>query len=143
MSFLNKLRSSNRDGPVLAQAPNNEDVEIQSGTNAIAPGEGNNDVDMELKDKIETPTPDAQLGVQKIEAITLAWTKKSLAALLIMYALPFLPNCLSSVSFKTQLTPSLSVGSGSFSSPMGLGVRFSGAWYPMSQAIFNPIHSYQ
>lgn len=142
MSFLHKLRPSHHDGPVPVQAPNNEDVEIQSGTNAIAPGEGNNAVDTELKDKIETPTPDAQLGVQKIEAITLAWTKKSLAALLIMYASRFFPNCLESVSFQTQLTPSPSAGSGSFFSPMGLEVRFSGAWYPMSRAISNPIHSY-
>jgi hypothetical protein len=29
------------------------------------------------------PDQDAQVGVQKIEAVTLVWTKKSLAALLI------------------------------------------------------------
>ena len=31
------------------------------------------------------PTVDAQRGVQKMEATTLAWTKKSLAAILILY----------------------------------------------------------
>lgn len=31
------------------------------------------------------PTADAQHGIQKIEAVTLTWSKKSLAALLIKY----------------------------------------------------------
>lgn len=36
------------------------------------------------------PDQNAQAGVQKIEAVTLVWTKRSLAALLIKYA-PFRP----------------------------------------------------
>jgi hypothetical protein len=36
-----------------------------------------------LNDKDVVPTEDAQHGVQKMEAVTLAWTKKSLAAMLI------------------------------------------------------------
>ncbi len=35
-----------------------------------------------------TPNQDAQRGVQKIEAVTIAWSRKSLAALLIKYICP-------------------------------------------------------
>src|SRR4051794_28425554 len=91
MSFLSKLRSTKSDTPERASAPNVEDVEIQKVTNSNTTEEKNDETaiddngDRDLKDEIETPTQTAQLGVQKIEAITLAWTKKSLAALLIMY----------------------------------------------------------
>lgn len=33
----------------------------------------------------ETPSEDAQNGVRKMEAVTLAWSKKSLAGVLILY----------------------------------------------------------
>lgn len=37
--------------------------------------------------KDEKPSEDAQNGVRKMEAVTLAWSKKSLAAVLILYVL--------------------------------------------------------
>lgn len=43
--------------------------------------------DSEAQDD-EKPTEDAQNGVRKIEAVTLAWSKKSLAGVLILYVLP-------------------------------------------------------
>ncbi|SPO01702.1 uncharacterized protein DNG_04375 [Cephalotrichum gorgonifer] len=52
----------------------------------------------------ETPSQDAQLGVQKIEAVTLAWTKKSLAASLINIWIIFLVNGLRG-SILFSLTP--------------------------------------
>ncbi|KAK0113637.1 hypothetical protein ONS95_013883 [Cadophora gregata] len=51
---------------------------------------GANFADYQTKE--ELPTEDAQPGVQKIEAVTLAWTKKSLAGLLCLIWLLFLTN---------------------------------------------------
>ena len=45
-------------------------------------------IDSELAQKDLLPTEDAQRGVQKIEAVTLAWSKKSLATVLILYISP-------------------------------------------------------
>lgn len=56
-----------------------------------------------------TPTEDAQLGVKKIEAVTLAWSKTALASILILYVslseiylLLAMPFCFSVVSFWTD-----------------------------------------
>lgn len=121
MSFLNKIRSPKGDGPERAQAPNFEDVEIQQVANARTAEKTDTAVDANVekdpKDEIETPTHDAQLGVQKIEAITLAWTKKSLAALLIMYVSCLRSRCLLCVpdDISSHCSPA---GSGFYSSPM-------------------------
>jgi len=40
-----------------------------------------------------TPAEDAQLGVKKIEAVTLAWSKTALATILILYVLWKCPWC--------------------------------------------------
>lgn len=45
---------------------------------------------LEANQKEVTPTIDAQAGVQKIEAVTLAWSKKSLYVALALYVY----NCL-------------------------------------------------
>ncbi|KAK5046119.1 hypothetical protein LTR84_008576 [Exophiala bonariae] len=98
MSFLSRMRSTKSSALEHAPAPSIEDVEIQNVTNDNTTEEKNDATaiddhgDTDLKDEIEAPTQDAQLGVQKIEAITLAWTKRSLAALLIMIWILFLTN---------------------------------------------------
>lgn len=131
MSFLNKIRSPKGEGPERAQAPNVEDVEIQKVAEARTAEEEtdtavNANVEKDPKDEIETPTHDAQLGVQKIEAITLAWTKKSLAALLIMYVSCLRSRCLRCVSddISSHCSPA---GSGFCSSPMDFDSRSFGA----------------
>ena len=40
---------------------------------------------VELEKKDQAPNPNAQIGVQKIEAVTLSWTKAGVAALLFKY----------------------------------------------------------
>ena len=59
----------------------------------IAPVEAGSTGDVlggpEFDEKAAVPSQDAQLGVQKIEAVTLAWTKKSLAGLLVKYGILF------------------------------------------------------
>lgn len=47
----------------------------------------------------EKPSEDAQNGVKKIEAVTLAWSKKSLAGVLVLYvlALPQLAICIADI----------------------------------------------
>lgn len=102
MSFLNKLRSGKSEepstipiGPAVPTATTNaEDLEIQRDNgDAVAMTEqktavgADDNADEDLKDEVERPDADAQFGVQKVQAITLAWTKKSLAALLILYAM--------------------------------------------------------
>lgn len=42
-----------------------------------------------------TPTEDAQLGVKKIEAVTLAWSKTALAGVLILYVFSKCSCCFS------------------------------------------------
>lgn len=104
MSFLNKLRSGkseepNTVPPVPTATTNAEDLEIQRDNgDVVAMTEqktavaADDNADEDLKDEVERPDADAQLGVQKVQAITLAWTKKSLAALLILYAMPPHPH---------------------------------------------------
>ncbi|KAH6886918.1 siderophore iron transporter mirB [Thelonectria olida] len=84
-SFLEKLR------PGAGRTPNDEqttppsaDPEIQVAMDTIP-----DDVD---KTNDAVPAPDAQPGVRKIEAVTLAWTRTSLAALLGLIWLLFLTN---------------------------------------------------
>lgn len=49
--------------------------------------------------KDEKPSEDAQNGVKKMEAVTLAWSKKSLAAVLMLYVLasPRLTFCIADI----------------------------------------------
>ncbi|PSN59751.1 putative siderophore-dependent iron transporter [Corynespora cassiicola Philippines] len=47
---------------------------------------------VELEKKDQAPNPDAQIGVQKIEAVTLSWTKAGVAALLFNIWIIFLTN---------------------------------------------------
>lgn len=98
MYLLDKLRSKPAAGetataeapvetptPVVGATPA-EDPEIQRRTEpeiAAVDEKGDQAADEpDLKDIKEFPDLDAQLGVQKVEAVTLTWTKKTLACLL-------------------------------------------------------------
>lgn len=93
MPFLDKLRpAGGHELATVAAVPN---PEIQAATTApanqdreaqILPDDSKNFEDV-------VPTQDAQTGVQKIEAVTLTWTKKSLAGLLILYVSAFNLPC--------------------------------------------------
>lgn len=91
MSFLNKLRpgSGEKPTPDTESAPVNTDLEIQPApeNNAAAttgPRVDSSTTDIDMQ-KEAMPTEHAQRGVQKIEAITLTWTRTSLIALLGLY----------------------------------------------------------
>lgn len=87
MAFSNMLRRGVGD-----QAPN-DSQELSSVENPNSPvasktaATDSREAGGEFTDKdVEAlPSRDAQRGVQNIQAVTLAWTKKSLAALLILY----------------------------------------------------------
>jgi hypothetical protein len=84
MSFLNKLRASKAEESQAAPATT-DDLEIQRAPETTVVNEKNPDgtaADGDLKPDLELPEASAQRGVQKIEAVTLTWTKKELAALL-------------------------------------------------------------
>ncbi|KAF7553465.1 hypothetical protein G7Z17_g3593 [Cylindrodendrum hubeiense] len=87
MSFLNKLAGRKTADDAQHDAI---DAETQVVTNDKETGPidkvSSEDLDASMPDK------DAQRGVQKIEAVTLVWTKKSLAGLLILIWLLFLVN---------------------------------------------------
>lgn len=97
-AYLNKLHAgAGHQTSDVAQAPHaTEDPEVQVATDTGSPNNGTGAGYTEDKSatKVEeelVPAQDAQRGVQKIEAVTLAWTKWSLAALLFKYVCPFLP----------------------------------------------------
>lgn len=81
MSFLSKLRpgasASNDTRPAASMGNDVEHAEPVT--------------ELSFMDKEQAimaasaPDQDAQRGVQEMEAVTLVWTKKSLAALLILY----------------------------------------------------------
>lgn len=77
MEFKNIFRSK------VVSPPGAQDAEIQTAPSTVAGGIPDDVHPEKLHDAV--PSPDVQLGVQKIEAVTLAWTKASLAALLIKY----------------------------------------------------------
>ena len=73
-----------------------QDLEIQAAAPEITAvnekgAEGGPD-DNDLKQEMELPDLDAQRGVQKVEAVTLSWNKKSLACLLILYVFMSSPS---------------------------------------------------
>jgi len=84
MSFLNRLRPGiGRERPTDAQAASTiEDTEIQVVPATTDTGDLD-DTPIEKAQDDAVPSQDAQLGVQKVEAVTLAWSKRWLAALLI------------------------------------------------------------
>lgn len=93
---MNRLRpGGERQTPTSTQAASTVDEEIQVATDRTASrneaGTGLHELTLEDKDHNDAvPNREAQLGVQKIEAVTLAWTKRWLAALLIKYV----PACM-------------------------------------------------
>lgn len=89
MSILPKLltgaRSRQPGEDEIGSAPTNQEIQVVSGgevekkanvTCENMATEGGDEKDI-------VPSEDVQRGVQKIEAVTLAWTKKSLVALLV------------------------------------------------------------
>ena len=68
----------------VVSPPTAQDAEIQAAPNTVEAGLPDEGHPEKLHDAV--PSPDVQLGVQKIEAVTLAWSKASLAALLVKYA---------------------------------------------------------
>jgi hypothetical protein len=101
MSFLKKLRNggdNSNEHPQVHSKSGNADPEIQATDNATASTGLNEKEITAITDatpgddisamKEAMPTDTAQLGVQKIEAITLTWTKPWLAALLGLYVSP-------------------------------------------------------
>lgn len=95
MLSLNKLQSTlGRKAPHADQTAGNTDIQM------VADDErGPHDEDLDKGNDDAVPNRDAQLGIRKIEAVTLAWTKPWLAALLIKYGSPSL--C---ARFDTELT---------------------------------------
>ena len=90
--LLNKLRpGAEHKTPEVAQAPTTaEDPETQVATGTVTPnketGVGySDDKSADNGNEELVPAADAQRGIQKIEAVTLSWTKWSLAALLFKY----------------------------------------------------------
>jgi hypothetical protein len=123
MSFLNKLRAGggggggggDNTGPQIPSNSGDVDPEIQAVDN-IAVHQGLNEkeitayTDAALGNDISAmkeamPTDTAQVGVKKIEAITLTWTKSWLAALLGLYVL-----CNSKTHCESRLTTELVSG---------------------------------
>ena len=91
MAIMDKLRGRQTNGepePTSNVTNVNGDIETQGAPEITSDSKvgGANFADYQTKE--ELPTEDAQPGVQKIEAVTLAWTKKSLAALLCLYVFP-------------------------------------------------------
>lgn len=88
MSFINRLHRIVGDKhPSGPQEPSsNEEPNVSVGTsdnNEIHPLGPNIVTEMKNLDE-GRPSLDAQAGVRKIEAVTLSWSKKSLAALLVL-----------------------------------------------------------
>ncbi|KAH7327240.1 putative transporter [Rhexocercosporidium sp. MPI-PUGE-AT-0058] len=90
---MEKLRDGQAIGESQVASNVNGDIETQATTDAITSDNKQVGTDFfDYQTKEELPTQDAQPGVQKIEAVTLAWTKKSLVALLCLIWLLFLTN---------------------------------------------------
>lgn len=84
-----KQPSSIEEGHTLAD-PTNEKNATSGSLEKASDSEAQDD---------EKPSEDAQNGVKKIEAVTLAWSKKSLAGVLVLYvlALPQLAICIANI----------------------------------------------
>jgi hypothetical protein len=88
MGFFNKLHPSRERGDTgIEIEPTRSQVPMSTAIGEKAVG---NDVPEVQNDWLKVPEEavpagDAQHGIQKIEAVTLTWSKKSLAALLIKY----------------------------------------------------------
>ncbi|KAF2012866.1 putative siderophore-dependent iron transporter [Aaosphaeria arxii CBS 175.79] len=99
-SFLNKIRPSGRQDtePETVTVTTNQDIEEQIPIEAVAPNKDNSGADVPDNASVDKIPEDAvvdrnaQVGVQKIEAVTLAWTKKSLILLLCNIWLIFFVN---------------------------------------------------
>lgn len=93
MSFLNKLRPgaggetpSDVQATSMAEIPKTEVTTNTVPTDTVVTDAITADeAVIDLKEAGLVPNPNAQNGVQQIEAVTLAWSKKWLAALLILY----------------------------------------------------------
>lgn len=76
---------------VLGGAKTNQDVGLRDPEIQIAARNDDNGEDVDFVDdtiKAEVPSEDAQGGVQRMEAVTLAWSKKELLAMLLLYVFP-------------------------------------------------------
>ena len=83
MAIMDKLRGGQATGEPQLASNDNGDIETQATTDAITSDNKHVATDLSAyQTKEALPNQDAQQGVQKMEAVTLAWTKKSLAALL-------------------------------------------------------------
>lgn len=110
MTFLNKFQQI-RGGTRAAQVEDSisdEDRIATIQTNVVSskdagPTHPGAPTDDPIKD-VEKPSEEAQFGVQKIEAVTMAWSKASLATVLILYAIGY-RNFSEIIVF--QLTPLL------------------------------------
>jgi hypothetical protein len=97
MSFFSKLRPSReRDDTGIEIEPTRSQVPASTAIGEKVVGndvpEGQNDW-LKLPEEA-VPAGDAQHGIQKIEAVTLTWSKKSLAALLVKYVRRYKTLCL-------------------------------------------------
>ncbi|KAH6658286.1 MFS siderochrome iron transporter MirB [Truncatella angustata] len=104
MAILDKLhfdRETTNDTNTVSMV---EQPTIRTMADAIAPS--NDDIETgfpgDLKQNDAVPDPDAQLGVRKMEAAALAWSKKSLAALLCLLV-PFVTSSFQSHSLLTVI----------------------------------------
>ncbi|CZT44506.1 probable transporter (major facilitator superfamily) [Rhynchosporium secalis] len=93
MAIMDKFKGRQAAGESQVTPNSSHDIETQATTDAITSDNKQAAADLsDYQTKEELPTEDAQAGVQQIEAVTLAWTKKSLAALLCFIWLLFLTN---------------------------------------------------
>lgn len=86
MSILDKIKAG--VGPKEAQ-PEATEAPVVTDT-AIDTDKEKAGLDQDINDAIDSSAPDqnASQGVQEIQAVTLVWSKGSLAALLCLYASP-------------------------------------------------------
>ncbi|CZT10869.1 probable transporter (major facilitator superfamily) [Rhynchosporium agropyri] len=93
MAMMDKFKGHQAAGEPQVTPNSSHDIETQANTDAITSDNKQAAADLsDYQTKEELPTEDAQAGVQQIEAVTLAWTKRSLAALLCFIWLLFLTN---------------------------------------------------
>ncbi|KAK7423513.1 hypothetical protein QQX98_000970 [Neonectria punicea] len=105
MSFLNKLRPGPATDNQGVSAVDPESHAVPEISAAEKKETGYNEANTDDKtESDEAPARNAQFGVQKIEAVTLVWTKVSLAGLLFLIWILFLANGFR-LSILTSLLP--------------------------------------
>lgn len=96
VNTMEDVSESNPNVEKNVDASKSQDIEQNIGA------DGTN-ISMVNDDKEDIPTPDAQRGVQQVEAVTLVWTKKSLIFIFIKYVLTKRAFCIHQTNVTTSL----------------------------------------